>query len=128
MSDLRRKHVMKKRARRERAHSRVRARVSGSPDRPRLCVYKSLRYIYVQIVDDLGGHTLVHASSLERDVRSALGKSAGNKDAAKAVGQVVAERALEKGIKAVVFDRGGYVYHGKVKALAEGAREKGLQF
>jgi large subunit ribosomal protein L18 len=128
MNDLHRKHILKKRARRQRAHLRVRARVSGSSERPRLCVYKSLRYIYAQIVDDLEGSTLVHASSLEKDVRTALGKSAGNKDAAKAVGQKVAERALEKGIKSVVFDRSGYVYHGKVKALAEGAREKGLQF
>jgi large subunit ribosomal protein L18 len=91
-------------------------------------VYKSLRYIYAQIIDDLAGSTLVAASSLEKDVRAALGKSKDNKDAAKAVGQKVAERALEKGIKSVVFDRSGYVYHGKVKALAEGAREKGLQF
>jgi large subunit ribosomal protein L18 len=128
MNDLHRKHILKKRARLKRAHLRVRARVSGSPERPRLCVYKSLRYIYAQIIDDLGGSTLVHASSLEKDVRTALGKSAGNRDAAKAVGQKVAERALEKGIKSVVFDRSGYVYHGKVKALADGAREKGLQF
>ena len=127
-TDLHRKHIMKKRARRERAHLRVRSRVKGSPERPRLCIYKSLRYIYAQIVDDLEGQTLVCASSLEKDVRGALGKSAGNKDAAKAVGQKVAERAIEKGIKSVVFDRSGYVYHGKVKALAEGAREKGLQF
>ena len=128
MNDLHRKHVLKKRARRRRAHLRVRSRVSGSADRPRLCVYKSLRYVYAQIVDDLEGQTLVHASSLEKDVRGALGKSKANKDAAKVVGQKVAERALEKGIKRVVFDRSGYVYHGKVKALAEGAREKGLEF
>ena len=119
---------MKKRARRERAHLRGRNRVAGSPARPRLAVYKSLRYIYAQIIDDLAGSTLVAASSLEKDVRSALGKSTDNKDAAKAVGAKVAERALEKGIKSVVFDRSGYIYHGKVKALAEGAREKGLQF
>ena len=128
MHDLHRKHILKKRARRERAHLRGRSRVAGSPARPRLAVYKSLRYIYAQIIDDLAGSTLVAASSLEKDVRSALGKSKDNKDAAKAVGQKVAERALEKGIKSVVFDRSGYVYHGKVKALAEGAREKGLQF
>ena len=128
MNDLRRKHIMKKRARRRRAHLRVRSRVQGSTERPRLCVYKSLRYIYAQIVDDLEGRTLVHASSLEKDVRGGLGKSAANRDAAKVVGQKVAERALEKGIKNVVFDRSGYVYHGKVKALADGAREKGLQF
>ena len=128
MNDLRRKRILKKRARRRRAHLRVRTRVRGSAERPRLCVYKSLRYIYAQIVDDLEGQTLAHASSLEKDVRGALGKSAGNKNAAKAVGQKIAERALEKGIKSVVFDRGGYVYHGKVKELADGAREKGLQF
>jgi len=128
MNDLRRKHIMKKRARRRRAQLRVRSRVQGSTERPRLCVYKSLRYIYAQIVDDLEGRTLVHASSLEKDVRGGLGKSAANRDAAKVVGQKVAERALEKGIKNVVFDRSGYVYHGKVKALADGAREKGLQF
>jgi large subunit ribosomal protein L18 len=128
MNDLRRKHILKKRARRRRAHLRVRSRVQGSTERPRLCVYKSLRYIYAQIVDDLEGRTLVHASSLEKDVRGGLGKSAANRDAAKVVGQKVAERALEKGIKNVVFDRSGYVYHGKVKALADGAREKGLQF
>jgi large subunit ribosomal protein L18 len=128
MNDLRRKHMLKKRARRRRAHLRVRSRVQGSTERPRLCVYKSLRYIYAQIVDDLEGRTLVHASSLEKDVRGGLGKSAANRDAAKVVGQKVAERALEKGIKNVVFDRSGYVYHGKVKALADGAREKGLQF
>jgi large subunit ribosomal protein L18 len=128
MNDLRRKHTLKKRARRRRAHLRVRSRVQGSSERPRLCVYKSLRYIYAQIVDDLEGRTLVHASSLEKDVRGGLGKSAANRDAAKVVGQKVAERAMEKGIKSVVFDRSGYVYHGKVKALADGAREKGLQF
>jgi large subunit ribosomal protein L18 len=128
MNDLRRKQIMKTRARRRRAHLRVRTRVRGSAERPRLCVYKSLRYIYAQIVDDLEGATLVCASSLEKDVRSGLGKSAANRDAAKVVGQKVAERALEKGIRSVVFDRSGYVYHGKVKALAEGAREKGLQF
>jgi large subunit ribosomal protein L18 len=128
MHDLHRKHILKKRARRERAHLRGRNRIAGSPERPRLAVYKSLRYIYAQIVDDLAGSTLVAASSLEKDVRDALGKSKDNKDAAKAVGAKVAERALEKGIKSVVFDRSGYVYHGKVKALAEGAREKGLQF
>jgi large subunit ribosomal protein L18 len=128
MHDLHRKHIIKKRARRERAHRRGRNRVAGSPERPRLAVYKSLRYIYAQIVDDLAGSTLVAASSLEKDVRGTLGKSADTKDAAKAVGAKVAERALEKGIKSVVFDRSGYIYHGKVKALAEGAREKGLQF
>ena len=128
MNDLHRKHIMKKHARRERAHLRGRNRVAGSPARPRLCVYKSPRYIYAQIIDDLAGSTLVAASSLEKDVRAGLGKSADNKDAAKAVGLKVAERALEKGIKSVVFDRSGYIYHGKVKALADGAREKGLQF
>ena len=105
-------------------HARVRKDVSGTPERPRLCVYRSLKNISVQIIDDVNGVTLVSASSLEKDFACEGTKS----DAAKQVGVNVAERAKAKGIDTVVFDRGGYVYHGRVKALAEGAREGGLQF
>ena len=105
-------------------HKRVRAKISGTPERPRLCVYRSLANISAQIIDDVNGVTLVSASSLEKDFEN----YDGNKDAAKLVGKKVAERALEKGIKDVVFDRGGYVYHGRVASLADGAREGGLAF
>ena len=105
-------------------HKRVRAKISGTPERPRLCVYRSLANISAQIIDDVNGVTLVSASSLEKDFENC----GGNKDAAKLVGKKVAERALEKGIKDVVFDRGGYVYHGRVASLADGAREGGLAF
>ena len=108
-------------------HKRVRKRVFGTPERPRLCVYKSLRYIYAQIIDDTKGHTLVAASSLEPELRGKL-KSTKDMEAAKAVGRLIAERALAKGIKRVVFDRGGYPYHGRVAALADAAREAGLEF
>ena len=105
-------------------HQRVRKNISGTAERPRLSVYRSLNHIYAQIIDDTKGTTLVSASSLDKDF-SGYG---GNVDAAKAVGNLVAKKALEKGIKAVVFDRGGYIYHGRVAALAEGAREGGLEF
>lgn len=105
-------------------HKRVRAKISGTPERPRLCVYRSLANISAQIIDDVNGVTLVSASSLEKDFEN----YGGNKDAAKLVGEKIAERALEKGIKDVVFDRGGYVYHGRVASLADGAREGGLAF
>ena len=105
-------------------HKRVRAKISGTPERPRLCVYRSLANISAQIIDDVNGVTLVSASSLEKDFEN----YGGNKDAAKLVGKKFAERALEKGIKDVVFDRGGYVYHGRVASLADGAREGGLAF
>lgn len=108
-------------------HKRVRKKVFGTPERPRLCVYKSLRYIYAQIIDDTKGHTLVAASSLEPELRTKL-KSTKDTGAAKAVGRLIAERALAKGIRKVVFDRGGYPYHGRVAALAEAAREAGLEF
>lgn len=108
-------------------HERVRKKVFGTPERPRLCVYKSLRYIYAQIIDDTKGHTLVAASSLEPKLRKTL-KSTKDTEAAKAVGRLIAERALAKGIKKVVFDRGGYPYHGRVAALADAAREAGLEF
>jgi large subunit ribosomal protein L18 len=108
-------------------HLRIRKKITGTPERPRLAVYKSLRYIYAQIIDDTKGHTLVAASSLEKELRSQL-KSTKNIEAAKLVGEVIAKRALEKGIKRVVFDRGGFLYHGKVKALADSARAAGLEF
>jgi large subunit ribosomal protein L18 len=112
---------------RRRIHKRIREKISGNPNRPRLCVYRSLKYIYAQIVDDSLGKTLVAASTAEKDVRGQL-KQAGNIQASKLVGKAIAERAQAKGIKAVVFDRGGYLYHGRVKAVAEAARESGLDF
>jgi large subunit ribosomal protein L18 len=127
MSDLA-KQSQRKAWRRERAHLRVRARVAGTPERPRLSVYKSLNYVYAQLIDDRKGTTLVAASSLEPTLKSQLGKGTGNLEAAKLVGATIAERAKQAGIEKVVFDRSGYVYHGKVKALAESAREKGLDF
>jgi len=105
-------------------HKRVRGKVSGSAARPRLNVYRSLGNIYAQLIDDGAGKTLVSASSVEKD----FGGHGGNKEAAKKVGSLLAERAAEKGISEVVFDRGGYIYHGRVKELAEGAREGGLKF
>ena len=105
-------------------HKRVRGKVSGTPERPRLNVFRSETNIYAQIIDDTKGVTLVSASSLEKVFEG----SGSNCEAAKKVGEAIAERAKAKGIEAVVFDRGGYLYHGRVKALAEGAREGGLQF
>ena len=105
-------------------HKRVRSKISGTPECPRLCVFRSAKHIYAQIIDDVSGKTLVSASSLEKD----FGVYGGNKDAAKKVGALVAERALKAKINDVVFDRGGFVYHGRVQALAEGAREGGLNF
>ncbi len=107
-----------------RRHTRVRGKITGTAERPRLNVYRSLNHIYAQIIDDVKGVTLVAASSVEKD----FGMAGGNKEAAKKVGELVAKRAAEKGITEVVFDRGGYVYHGRVKELAEGAREGGLKF
>ena len=103
---------------------RVRAKISGTPDIPRLCVYRSLANIRAQIIDDVNGVTLVSASTLEK----AFEGNGGNKEAAKIVGRMIAEKAVAKGIKKVVFDRGGYIYHGRVKELADGAREGGLEF
>ena len=105
-----------------RRHKRVRKAISGTPACPRLCVFRSLKNIYAQIIDDVAGATLVSASSLE------LEGNGGNKEAAKAVGELIAKKALEKGIENVVFDRGGYIYHGRVQELADGAREAGLKF
>lgn len=112
------------RAQRIKRHSRVRGKISGTAERPRLCVFRSENHIYAQIIDDVAGNTLVSASSVEKGFEG----NGGNCEAAKKVGAAVAERALQKGIEDVVFDRGGYIYHGRVKALAEGAREGGLKF
>lgn len=108
-------------------HKRVRKKVSGTPESPRLNVFRSNSNVYVQIIDDVSRTTLVAASSLESEVKDAV-KNTSNKEAARLVGKLIAKKALEKGINKVVFDRGGYLYHGKVKELAEGAREGGLEF
>src|ERR1700685_4385013 len=105
-----------------RIHTRIRRKVKGTPERPRLAVFRSVKHIYAQVIDDTAGHTVVAASSSEK---AAASRSGGNLSGAKAIGKLVAERAKDKGIKAVVFDRGGYHYHGRVKALAEAAREAG---
>jgi large subunit ribosomal protein L18 len=114
-------------AHREQVHRRVRRRVVGTTSRPRLCVYRSLGHIYAQVVDDQGGRTLVSASSLDKQTRG-LTKGGGNVAAAKVVGKAIAERARAAGIQQVVFDRGGYKYHGRIEALANAAREAGLNF
>jgi len=113
-----------------RRHRRVRAKVSGTPERPRVAVHRSLQHIYVQAIDDASGRTLAAASSNEPDFRAQATKEAhgGNVGGAKKVGQLLAQRAREQGIVKVVFDRGGYPYHGRVKSLADGAREGGLEF
>ncbi|OGW33955.1 MAG: 50S ribosomal protein L18 [Nitrospirae bacterium GWC2_56_14] len=112
---------------RQRRHERVRKRVNGTTARPRLSVYKSLSHIYVQLIDDTDGKTVAAASSNEKDIQTGL-KHCGNIAAAKKVGANIAQRALSKNIKDVVFDRGGYQYHGCIKALADAAREQGLNF
>jgi large subunit ribosomal protein L18 len=112
---------------REARHARVRKKVSGTPERPRLSVFRSLKYIYAQIIDDVAGTTIVSASSISPSLKKELKKGGGNIEAAKLVGKTIAEAAKEKGITQVVFDRGGYAYHGRVKAVAETARENGLQ-
>ena len=114
-------------AHRQHVHDRVRQRVVGTSSRPRLCVYRSLGHIYAQVIDDKGGRTLVSASSLDKDTRAAI-KGGGNVAAAKIVGKTIAERSLAAGVQQVVFDRGGYMYHGRVQALASAAREAGLKF
>ncbi|MDE3114676.1 MAG: 50S ribosomal protein L18 [Pseudomonadota bacterium] len=108
-------------------HRRIRNKIAGTPERPRLCVHRSIRHIRAQVVDDSAGRTLVSASSLDEAVRAQI-KGGGNIAAAKLVGKIVAERALALGMELVVFDRGGYLYHGRVKALADSAREAGLKF
>ncbi len=110
-----------------RRHERIRKMVKGTPDRPRLMVHRSLNHMYAQIIDDSRGNTIMAASTLDKELASEKGHK-GNVTMAKKVGQLIARRAIEKGLKKVVFDRGGYLYHGRVKALAEGAREAGLEF
>ena len=112
---------------RKNKHRRIRNRFSGTPERPRLAVYRSNNHMYAQIIDDTVGNTLVSASTLQKDVKSELEKT-NNVDAAAYLGTVIAKRALEKGITTVVFDRGGFIYQGKIQALAEAAREAGLEF
>ena len=116
--------------RRDRIKHRIRKRVSGTEARPRLTIFRSVAHMYVQVVDDLNGRTIASASSTEPAVKGALAKQAkgGNVEGAKAVGKTIAERLLEKGVKRVVFDRNGFLYHGRVKAVADAAREAGLEF
>ena len=118
---------MTKEEARKARHIRVRKKVQGTPGRPRLNVFKSVKHIYAQVIDDYAGKTLVAASSVDKELKGKL-PSGGNVAAAKTVGLLVAKRAADKGLKKIVFDRGGYIYHGRVKALAEGAREGGLEF
>ena len=112
------------RGQRIKRHNRVRGKISGTAERPRLCVFRSENNIYAQIIDDVAGNTLVSASSVEKGFEG----NGGNIEAAKSIGKTIAERAIAKGIEEVVFDRGGYIYHGRVQALAEAAREGGLKF
>jgi large subunit ribosomal protein L18 len=116
-----------RRVARLRRHGRVRKHVVGTPERPRLNVFRSLRHIYAQVIDDSQGHTLVSASTIDPEVEAQL-QGLTKTEQARVVGKVLAERALSQGIKQVVFDRGGYVYHGRVKTLADAAREGGLEF
>ena len=113
-----------RKAERERRHLRVRRKVSGTAECPRLCVYRSNSNLYVQVIDDVKGTTLAQASTMDKEIKTKYA----NKEAAKEVGALIAKRALEKNIESVVFDRGGYIYHGVVKELAEAARENGLKF
>ena len=112
------------RAQRMKRHNRVRGKISGTPERPRLSVFRSENHIYAQVIDDVAGNTLVSASTVEKSFEG----NGSNIEAAKKIGALVAERALQKGIEEVVFDRGGYIYHGRFQALAEGARGGGLKF
>lgn len=109
-------------------HYRMRNKISGTAQRPRLAVYRSDKHIYAQVIDDEAGNTLVSASTVEKEAKQKLNNKTSNIEASKFVGELVARRAVEKGIEEVVFDRGGYIYHGKVKALAEAARQAGLKF
>ena len=118
---------IKRNEQRQKRHMRIRQKVAGTPEKPRLNIYRSLNNIYAQIIDDTKGITIVSASTLDKEVKDKL-NSTGNKEAAKLVGTMIGKKALDNGIKEVVFDRGGYVYHGRVKELADGARESGLKF
>ena len=122
--------IKTKEDRRDRIKHRIRKRVQGTEARPRLTVYRSVAHIYVQVVDDMTGRTIAAASSVEPSVKGALGAQArgGNVAGAQAIGRTIAERLLEKGVKQVVFDRNGFLYHGRVKAVADAAREAGLEF
>ncbi len=114
---------------RERRHKRIRKKISGTPERPRLCIHRSLNHLRAQIVDDLQGHTLVSASTLDKDYEKLAGKRGGKSiEAAQYLAEVLVKKATEKGIKRVVFDRGGFKYHGKIKAFADKCRELGLEF
>ena len=119
MADKNKSHVRKA------VHKWIRKKISGTTERPRLAVFRSLNHIYVQVIDDSKGETIAAASTTESEFR---GKSGGNIEAAKAIGKLIADRAKEKGISRVVFDRGGYIYHGRVLTLAQAAREAGLEF
>lgn len=112
---------------RKRRHHRIRMKISGTPERPRLNVNRSLKHIYVQVIDDVAGHTLVAASTVEESLAQEL-KGKSKREQSVVIGKAIAQRALDAGIEEVVFDRGGYLYHGRVKALADGAREAGLKF
>lgn len=112
---------------REKRHLRIRSKISGTTERPRLCIYRSLENMFAQIIDDTTGNTLVSASTIDKQIRAEI-ENGSNVAAAKIIGKKVAERAIEKGIKSVVFDRSGYIYMGRVQALAEAAREAGLEF
>jgi large subunit ribosomal protein L18 len=118
--------IPKRNAIRQRVHKRIRTKMTGTAERPRLNVYRSLNHIYTQVIDDTNGVTIASASTVAK--KGAEAKAGGNVEAAKAVGKLIAERAKEKGVTKVVFDRGGYLYHGRIKALADAAREAGLEF
>ena len=122
--------IKTKEDRRDRIKYRIRKRVAGGPERPRLTVFRSVAHMYVQVVDDATGRTIASASTVEPSVKGTLAKTAtgGNVEGAKAIGKTIAERLLEKGVKRVVFDRNGFLYHGRVKAVADAAREAGLEF
>src|SRR6266850_6843613 len=122
--------IITKADKRERIHLRQRKRISGNVERPRLSVFRSVTHIYAQVIDDLSGKTLVSASSIEPSLKGSFEKSVrgGNLKGAEAVGKAIAERSIEKGIKRVVFDRGGFLYHGRVRAVADAARKAGLEF
>jgi len=116
--------------RRERIHLRQRKRITGTPERPRLSVFRSVSHVYAQVIDDLSGRTLAYASTTEPAIRSAFAKDVrgGNARGAEAIGAAIAARSIEKGITRVVFDRGGFLYHGRIRAIAEAARKAGLEF
>jgi len=119
--------IAKREKSRKTRHFRVRKKISGTIERPRLNVYRSVKNIYAQVIDDMSGKTIAAASTLDKELKGKIG-SGGNIDAARDVGSLVAKRAADKGIKRIIFDRGGYIYHGRVKALADAAREAGLDF